>query len=162
VSGEGEDAANGGPDWWQLLQVPELVRELEEAGTASEWNGTIASFVHYMLMVFMGQHPNHDSARDAIGEKLLNLIARGFVPPPHRARRLHRARFDAALCRGCRTQTEAVAVLMSVGLPIKNAQGRSYRMPTASEARSRVRAAMKYGGLKLGRAPRGGARKRKA
>jgi hypothetical protein len=114
--------------------------ELEEAANAEEWNGTIARFMHQMLMIFMAQHPKRDSARDAVGEKLLYLIARGFVPPPHRARKLHRARLDAAVRAGCRTQAEAVEWLMRVlPIPLKGAQGRSYRKMTVSKARSRVR-----------------------
>jgi hypothetical protein len=162
VSGDGADAASDSPDWWNVIGVADVVRELEDAGSAKEWNGTLARFIHTMLMVFLAQHPAHDSARDVMGEKLLRLIARGFAPRGHRARKIHRARLDAAICASCRTQAEAVALLMRLGVRTRDeAQGRRYRALTESEARSRVRAAIKYGGLRLAPAPRGGARKRK-
>jgi hypothetical protein len=161
VSGEDHEAAGSGPDWWDLLRVPDLVRELEEAASAEEWNGTIALFMHQMLAIFMAKHPKHDSARDAVWGKLFRLIERGFVPSPHRARKLHRARVDAAICAGCRTQAEAVARLMRMVVRTRDeVQGWRYRAVTESEARSRVRAAIQANLLKLAPAPRGGARKR--
>jgi hypothetical protein len=156
VSVGDDEAASGGPDWWPVVGVADVLRELEEAATAEEWNGTLARFMHTMLTIFMAQHPEHDSARDAVGEKLLRLIERGFVPPPHRARKLRRARLDAAICAGCRTQAEAVALLIRLSpMPGYDARGRGDRKLTESEARSRVRAA-KQVGLALASAPRGG------
>jgi hypothetical protein len=162
VSGDAEAAAID-PDWWNVIGVADVVRELEDAGTAKEWNGTLARFIHAMLTIFLAQHPAHDSARDEVGEKLLRLIERGFEPRGHRARKIHRARLDAAICASCRTQAEAVALLMRLGVRTRDdGQGRRYRALTESEARSRVGAAIKYGGLRLAPAPRGGARKRKS
>ena len=144
-------------DWWPVLQIPELARRLDEADSPSEWNGALAGFVHVALHLLVAQHPNHDAQRDAIAGDLLRRIERGFVPASHRPKKMSRARLDAAICAGCRTQAEAVALLRRLSPQFPDDQGARARrrLPphlTEGEARSRVRRAMQAG-LKLDRAP---------
>jgi hypothetical protein len=139
--------------------VPALLRDLKEAATEGDWNNVMRRIVDELAAYEAHRNRIHEHwprdwrvAWELDRAELRRLVERGFRPPGHRAREIPRARHDAcviATWARARTIAEAEAFL------------RKAYLLSPSQARSRVRLARLYGGLKLVPAPRGGARARK-
>jgi hypothetical protein len=139
--------------------VSALLRDLAEAETEADWNNVMLRIVDELAAYEAHFHRIHEHwprdrrvAWEMDRAELRRLVERGFQPPQHRAREIHRARHDGyaiATWGRARTRAEAEAFLRKVYLL------------SPSQARSRVHLACRYGGLKLVPAPRGGARAKK-
>jgi hypothetical protein len=148
---------------WRFARLPDngvsaLLRDLKEAETEADWNSVMLRIVDELAAYEAHRNRIHEHwprdrrvAWEMDRAELRRLVERGFQPPQHRAREIPRARHDAyviATWARARTIAEAVEFLRQVYLL------------SPSQARSRVRLACRYGGLRLAPAPRGGARKR--
>jgi hypothetical protein len=155
-------SGDNGP--WRFARLPDnsvsaLLRDLREAGTEADWNAVmlrivdeLAAYEAHLHRIYQYWSPDERKAWEIDRAELLRLVERGFRPPPHRAREIPRARHDAYVIEiwaRARTIAEAEAFL------------RKAYLISPTEARSRVRLACRYGGLKLAPAPRGGPRARK-
>lgn len=140
--------------------VPALLRDLQEAETAHDWNAVLVRMVDELAIHEAGARQIYDNLFpkavradfESKWNRLRLLVGRGFQSPPRRPREIARAREDAhviATWSSARTVAEAVAFL------------RKAYLLSDTQARSRVRLARTVGGLRLVAASRGGARARK-